>query len=198
MKDFKVSPCERKDIKDFIETWHYSKSINGVKSNHCFKLMQEDKIVGAAIFSQLAMANVWKKYVEKESDLIELRRLCCIDDTPKNTESFFISQCIRWIKKNYKYKKLISYADANYGHIGIIYKASNFKFMGVTGKARMISYNGRLYHDKTIRTKYNGTLKPYAQKIKKALESGEAFYIDSLYKFIYLYDLNNNEKFRQS
>jgi hypothetical protein len=39
VKKYKIKICDRKDIKDFIETWHYSKNINGLKSNYCFALM---------------------------------------------------------------------------------------------------------------------------------------------------------------
>lgn len=30
VKEFTVLPCNRKEITKFIETWHYSKSINGL------------------------------------------------------------------------------------------------------------------------------------------------------------------------
>jgi Fe-S cluster biosynthesis and repair protein YggX len=57
-------------------------------------------MIGAMIYGKIAMANVWKKYVKKETDLIELKRLCCIDNTPKNTESYFIGNTLRYLKKN--------------------------------------------------------------------------------------------------
>jgi hypothetical protein len=50
-------------------------------------------------------------------------------------------------------------------------------------------YNGKRYHDKTIRTKYKGELKPFAKQIKEALENGEAYYVPTLGKDIYMYDL---------
>ena len=100
VKKYKIKICNRKEIKTFIETWHYSKNINGVISDYCFKLMDGDTIIGAIIYGRIAMANVWKKYVKNEKDLIELRRLCCIDDTPKNTESYFIGFTLRWLQKN--------------------------------------------------------------------------------------------------
>ena len=187
VSSYKVELCERKEVKDFIEKWHYSKNINGLKSDYCFKLMDGDKLIGAMIYGGVAMAGVWKKYVEKESDLTELRRLCCIDDTPKNTESYFIGSTLRWIKNNTEVKKVISYADPTYKHTGVIYQASNFKHIGMTAKGRVIYYNGKRYHDKTIRTKYKDGLKPYAQKIKDALESGEAKYVKTEGKYIYIY-----------
>ena len=186
---YTVHPCERSEIRDFIEEWHYSHNINGLLSDYCFKLMDGDKMVGAMIYGGLGMANCWKKYAEKKEDIIELRRLCCIDDTPKNTESYFIGRTLKWLKKNTAIKKVISYADNTYNHRGIIYQASNFQHLGKTAKGRVIMFNGKRYHDKTIRTKYKGELKPFAKQIKEALENGEAYYVPTLGKDIYMYDL---------
>ena len=186
---YTVHPCERSEIRDFIEEWHYSHNINGLHSDYCFKLMDGDKMVGAMIYGGLGMANCWKKYAEKKEDIIELRRLCCIDDTPKNTESYFIGRTLKWLKRNTAIKKVISYADNTYNHRGTIYQASNFQHLGKTAKGRVIMFNGKRYHDKTIRTKYKGELKPFAKQIKEALESGEAYYVPTLGKDIYMYDL---------
>lgn len=190
IKTYSVCLCDRSEIKHFIEKWHYSKNINGLCISHCFKLINsEEEIIGAMIYGRIAMAGVWKKYVSKESDLVELRRLCCIDDTPKNTESFFIGHTLRYLKKHTKLKTIISYADSTYGHNGTIYKASNFTNIGMTANGKVIMHNGKRYHDKTIRTFYNGKLKPYCQVIKDALEAGEAFYVKTLGKHIYIYNL---------
>jgi hypothetical protein len=158
VKTFTVELCERKEIRNFIEKWHYSQNINGLISDYCFKLLDGDK------------------------------RLCCIDDTPKNTESYFIGKTLRWLKKNTDIKRVISYADMTYNHEGTIYKASNFKHCGMTAKGRVIMYQGKRYHDKTIRTKYKGELKPFAKKVKEALETGEAEYVKTQGKHIYIYE----------
>ncbi len=191
IRDCQVQICERPEIKSFVETWHYSKSINGIMSDYCFKMMHAGEIVGAAIYGKMAMAGAYKKYGESASDVIELRRLCCIDETPKNAESRLIGRSLRWLKQNTDIKKIISYADANYGHSGVIYQASNFEKLGMTSRGKMIKYNNKLYHDKCIRTKYKGALKPFAKRIKDALESGEAICIKTLPKNIYLYKLRD-------
>ena len=59
----------------------------------------------------------------------------------------------------------------------------------MTNKGKVIVYNNRLYHDKTIRTKYKGKLKPYCKKIKEALKTGKAYYKNTLGKHIYIYNL---------
>lgn len=141
------------------------------------------------IFGRLAMASQWKKYGKTESEVIELRRLACIDNTRKNTESFFIGKCLRWLQLNTNIKTVVSYADPEYGHQGTIYKASNFKLIGKSSNGRVIWWNGKKYHDKCIRTKYNGKLKPFAQRVKDALEKGEAVYKKTKGKNIYVYPL---------
>ena len=189
VKDFKVTRCERKEIQVFIEQWHYSESINGCISDYCFKLEHNGVLIGAMFYGRMAMSGQWKKYGECEQDVIELRRLCCIDDTPKNTESYFIGATLRWLKKNTQIKTIVSYADAEYGHQGTIYKASNFALQGFTKGARVILYNGKKYHDKTIRTKYKGDLKPFAKRIADALLTGEAIYQSTAGKYCYVYAL---------
>ena len=158
-------------------------------ATYSFKLEHQEKIIGAMLYGALGMANAWKKYGKNPEDVIELRRLCLVDDTPKNAESFFIGKTLRWLKQNTSVKTIVSYADPNYGHQGIIYKATNFELIGQTSKGKVIFWNGRKYHDKAIRTKYNGKLKPFAIRIKEALDSGEAHYAEQAPKLIYVKQL---------
>lgn len=194
-KEYIVELVDRKEIKEFIEKWHYSHNINGLRSTYCFALYylynktNQKIMIGAMIYGGFGMASVWKKYGEKEEDVIELRRLAMIDSTVRNSESYFIGKTINWLKKNTNLKTIVSYSDLYYNHEGIIYKATNFKKVGKTNSGRKIVYNGKLYHDKTIRTKYKGNLKPFAKRIKEALDNGDAYYIQTPPKNIYVYNL---------
>ena len=178
-----------------IKDWHYSGSTNGLMVSHCFGLFYNENLIGTIIYGGLAMANAWKKYADNPTDVIELRRLACIDLTPKNTESYFIGKTLRWLKRHTDYKLVVSYADPFHGHEGVIYKASNFTHQGFTSKGKMIrDSNGRLFHDKAIRTTYTNKdgvkdLKPFARNLKHRLETGEAMYISTPGKHIYTYNL---------
>lgn len=189
VKEYEVKLVSRKDIKEFMEKWHYSHSINGLMTDYCFGLFYHDTLIGAIIYGRMAMANQWKKYGSKPTDVIELRRLSCIDDTLRNAESYFIGKTLRWLKRNTSIKTVVSYADTYYGHQGIIYQASNFEYRGKTAKGRVILYENKRYHDKAIRTKYKGHLKPFALKLKKALNDGTAKYVQTPGKNIYIYHL---------
>ena len=186
---FTVEPVPRSEVAAFIEKWHYSGSINGCIADYCFGLYDGMQMVGAMFYGRMAMANQWRRFADAPEDVIELRRLCCIDDTPKNTESYFIGWTLRWLKKHSGIKVVVSYADAEYGHSGTIYKASNFTLEGKRAGAKVIIWNGKRYHDKAIRTKYKGEIKPFAKRLIQALEDGQAQYAETAGKYCYVYRL---------
>ena len=84
----------------------------------------------------------------RENEVIELHRLHIQDCTPKNTESWFISKCIKKLKKDKpRVKAIISFADETVGHKGTIYRASNFYYIGKTSPTTFyIDMDGRLHH----------------------------------------------------
>jgi hypothetical protein len=49
---------------------------------------------------------------------------------------------------------IVSYADLNRGHLGKIYQASNWLFVGETGHEAGIMLNGKLTHGRTINSKF--------------------------------------------
>ena len=196
--EFEVRPVTIQMVKKFVETWHYSQSTNGLSNLFVFGLYYKHHLIGAIIYGSLSMAGTWKKYGEIESDVIELKRLCCIDKTKKNTESYFIGKTIKFLKKYSKCKVIISYADTFHGHSCIIYKATNFEHVGLTEKGRVIKYKNKFYHDKCIRSyDDHNQLKPFAIEIIKALETGEAVYIPTPSKHIYVYRINRKNTNKQ-
>jgi len=191
LKSWVVKRVDRSEVREFIETNHYSKNINGCIADYCYALYDTNGVMkGAMFFGRMAMRNQWKKFSDKPDNVIELRRLCCVDDTPHNAESYFIGKCLRLLKKDWGEGIVVSYADKEHGHTGIIYKASNFEMIGEIPGAKVILYNGKQYHDKTIRTKYKGELKPFAIKIKEALDTDDAYYKKTAGKFTYIYRIN--------
>ncbi len=99
---------------------------------------------------------------------------------------------LRWLRLNTEIRTVVSYADAEHGHTGVIYKVSNFILEGKRAGAKVIIHNGKSYHDKAIRTKYKGELKPFAKRLLEALENGTAVYKQTAGKYCYVYKLRND------
>jgi|TARA_B100001939_G_scaffold35267_1_gene27491 hypothetical protein len=203
VSDFTIEPVPKKTVTSFIEKWHYSHYAGGIQHRQCFALYSPDgkfglpRMIGCMIYGQPAMSNTAAKYHPDNPDRCwELRRLCCIDDTPKNTESFFIGKTLKWLKQNTDAEVIISYSDLQQGHEGVVYKASNFINMGQTPSGQALMVDGKQYHDRTIRNK-----RPYARAIKRRWEEkqngkkdDDIYFVETKPKNIYVYYLNKKLK----
>lgn len=130
--------------RPFVEKWHYSKSLPGCV--YYFGLYRKEELIGVAAYGKPAMRYQAKCY----GCDIELRRLCLIDETPKNAESRFISLTLKYLKKE-GVIAVLSLADPEHFHQGIIYKASNFEYLGEErgGGSRLILIDGIEVHSRT-------------------------------------------------
>ena len=198
VSDFTIEPVDRKVIQSFVHKWHYSHDTNGVQQTQCFALFDDNRMIGAMIYALPSMKSTAAKYNPDNPDRCwELRRLCCIDDTPTNTESFFIGKTLRWLKQNTDAEVIISYSDLHQGHEGTIYKASNFINIGQSPASRVLMVDGKEFHGRSMNNKH----RPYGRALKRRWEAKKAgakddgiFYVDRKPKNIYVYYLNKKVK----
>ena len=202
VSQFIIEPVPRKAIQSFVHRWHYSHDTNGIQQTQCFALHSPDKLIGAMIYAIPSMKSTAAKYNPDNPDKCwELRRLCCIDDTPTNTESYFIGQTLRWIRQNTDIEVIVSYADLEQGHEGVIYKASNFHYLGQSGGGSVLMVDGKKYHARSMNQKE----KPYGRELKRRWNNKEGhsfwdskeenmYYVDTKPKNIYVYYLSKKAK----
>jgi hypothetical protein len=79
-------------------------------------------------------------------DYRAIGRLCAVEELPKNTESHFISKCIKHIKREYDWQVLFTWADGMLGKPGIIYQASNFWYAGHIWTDTYLTAEGEKVH----------------------------------------------------
>jgi hypothetical protein len=88
---------------------------------------------------------------EEKNNVIELTRLWIQDDTPKNTESFFIGNTLKLLDKEI----VVSYSEPHEGHMGVVYQASNFLYTGTSAKRRDRVIEGYTIHQRGLTAKYS-------------------------------------------
>ena len=198
VKDFTVEEIPRKSVVKFIEKHHYSHNVNGVQSLYHYGLFTEGnfgipKMIGAMMYAYPSMPATAAKYnpINPEKCL-ELRRLVCIDDTPKNTESYFIGQTFKLLKRDTDMEVIVSFADQHHGHTGVIYKATNFDYLGETAKGRILMVDGKETHSRSL----NQIKRPYGRELNRRYKAGDEniFWKKTNPKHIYLYYLNKRIK----
>jgi hypothetical protein len=134
MNAYIVEPAVRRDVEHLVMR-HYLGRWPGVVV--CILgLLREDQAayIGVIVFA-LPPRESAKRYGVTVA--WELARLFIEDGTPKNTETWFMSRAIAWVKRNRpEVEVLVSYADPSAGHAGIIYKAGNWIADGRTDQER--------------------------------------------------------------
>ena len=149
LNNYKISLIDCETAKNYIIKNHYSHGCHNAPSP-CYGLFDNDKLIGVLMFATPCSENVRASvFGEEYKDwVIELHRLHILDVTPKNTESWFISRCLKLLRQDRpQTKAVISFADSTQGHSGIIYQATHFFYCGKTGKATFyLDQDGRLRH----------------------------------------------------
>lgn len=149
MINYEIRKISAKIAKEYIIKNHYSHGCHNGPSP-CYGLFDNDKLIGVLMFATPCSENVRASVFgdEYKDSVIELHRLHVLDCTPKNTESWFISRCLKLLKTDMpRVKAVISFADSTQGHKGIIYQATHFYYCGKTSQATFyLDENNRLRH----------------------------------------------------
>lgn len=179
---YKVKICKFKHIRHIFEKYHYKKGAMGGGISICFAMFEGDNLVGGSV---LGLPRHNKKY----KNCIDIRRMALLDDAPINSESWFLSQIIKWCGSNTDYNYVLSYSDKTVGHIGTIYKASNFKNVGETTPTKFVEWGDKVYHPRSLSID-----RPYSYKLREAVKSGEAVVKTGLPKLVWIYEISSKLK----
>ena len=178
--------CKFADIRHIFEKYHYKKAHMGGGISICFAMLLNKKLVGGSVLGKPRHENKYK-------NCIDIRRMACLDESPQNSESWFLGQIIKYVLHNTDYIGVLSYSDLSEGHVGTIYKASNFIKVGETTPTKKVIWdnNGivKNYHPRSLTID-----RPYSYKMREDLKIGKAKLITSKPKIIWLYDLINKRK----
>jgi len=168
-KEIIVKVIPSKVANEFVKLNHYSGKV-AATGLICFGAFLDNKLIGVAQWGRPINKYLHLHLIEntKWNDFLELNRLVCIDDTPKNTESRFISICLLLIKKNApQVKWVMSFADATQCGDGTIYRASGFVLTNINDSKQLYELpNGSTLHLMGLQGGQHGALR------KKMLESG--------------------------
>ena len=181
-KQADIRLCDFKDIRYIFEDYHYKKGAMGGGISVCFAMFINGELVGGSVLGK-------PRHEKKYKNCIDIRRMACLDEAPCNSESWFLSQIIKWCASNTDYNYVLSYSDKTVGHNGTIYKAANFKNIGLTTPTKYIEWKNKIYHPRSISID-----RPYSYKLREAIENGEATIKTGLPKIIWLYEISNKLK----
>lgn len=189
--DLKLDWCSHEAAKYAVEHWHYSKSLPTpplVKVG----VWENGQYIGCVLFSRGANNNLGKPYGCTTTQACELTRVAL--DQHSTSVSRIVSLAIKFLRKNSPGLRLvISFADPNQGHVGGIYQAGNWLYMGQTPPSqKYIDQNGREWHQRQVS---KSGVKPQYGELRRVAKIDDCRKIPQLGKHRYLMPLD--EEMRQ-
>ena len=154
-----VAPIAKSIAKDMIIKKHYTHAWTACRySLGIYHTMEEkdifgndQQLVGVAVYGFPVGAKAPTSVCDglTKDNILELTRLYVDDGFGSNIESCALGKTFQWIKDNDKnIKVLLSYANNGQGHVGGIYKATNWRYEGYSSQmALMPNYGISLSND---------------------------------------------------
>lgn len=192
----KLVKASYKAIKYACLNFHYAKSVPG----NCFGYSvfnDKDEWCGVIVYGHGSNNNIAKPFGLKTGEVLELVRVALNGKQEFTSKAIAIS--LKLVKKDIPLCKLVvSYADLDQNHIGTIYQATNWYFVGIkmeNKKDGSYIINGKRVHGRSISAK----LKKYGlsatiENIKKFYKTDDVEAYITKGKVKYLYPLCNDTR----
>ncbi|MCD4712883.1 MAG: hypothetical protein K8R73_06325 [Clostridiales bacterium] len=185
--NYQIKEIERSTANDLFRQHHYTGTF-GV-STFSLGLFKDGELIGAISYGPSCAPSMAKSISSllTNSNYLELQRLFIFDVTEKNTESWFIGQSFKKIRIKYpEVKVIISFADPNAGHQGTIYQATNFLYLGLSTKYRVLVNNdtNEEKHPRSIqRLKKSGS-----EKYEDYINNGHYITKEGKHRYLHILD----------
>lgn len=200
-KNFYVKEISKEEGADIIKKYHYSHKNIGYSSLYVGVFSNEtNELKGCLSFGKCLNADATPPKILKGSNrhnMFELNRMVMSDDSPKLSESQAIGLSIKYIKKYYPHiLYILSFSDGKEDNFGIIYQATNWKYIGYLKSTSFYKLDGKYVHRTTVYSKYKRN-KPEEKRteiqiLKDTYEDVRVIYCK---QFIYVFPLKDGLEF---
>lgn len=145
-----VDWCSHQAAKYAVMHWHYSKSMPTPPTMK-LGVWEHDLFMGCVVFSRGAASNANKQYTVGKQEIAELTRVA-LKDGHESTVSRILAIAVRALRAQCpKLRVLVSYSDLDQEHVGTIYQASNWVYVGWTkGGDYYTDAKGKRWHSRML------------------------------------------------
>ncbi|MFA4974981.1 MAG: hypothetical protein WC683_20445 [bacterium] len=130
--EYVVKPIPFKVGVELISQHHYAKGAANTAVKMIGLVRCDGEVVGAAQFLPPTKVAAQSVAGDDWRDVLSFSRMVVLDSEPTNAESLLIGGAVHEVKKDRRWRAILTYADQAQQHTGTIYKATNFEPLGVT------------------------------------------------------------------
>lgn len=181
----RIAKANSKAVEYACKMFHYSKSVPAVQ--YAYNIYNaNDEWCGVILFGGGANNNLAKAFGMNSGEVLELERVAL------NGKQEFTSQAVAMaLKQLHKEdplcKIVVSYSDHRQKHLGTIYQATNWIYLGVTITSdTQYFFNGKWTHERTINAQKNRS------ELKAKLPKREN---SNKFKYVFCFDKRERKKY---
>ncbi len=154
LKSLVVRPVLPNVVRPLIAERHYLHSMPAAP-RRCYGVYLGDDLHGAVVFTSGPRQGFLLLAAARPQEVSELARLWLSDALPPNSESRVLGIILRTLRQTTPWKLLLSYADPAAGHVGTIYQATGWVYLGQTEPNTYVRLaDGEVHHPRSIYTRF--------------------------------------------
>lgn len=181
----RIARANNKAIEYACRNFHYAKSVPSVTFAYNV-YNDEDEWCGVILFGIGANNNIAKTFGKNMGEVLELERVALNGKQEQTSKA--VAMCLKQLHKdNPLCRMVVSYSDHRQKHLGTIYQATNWIYLGLTITSdTQYFYNGKWTHERTI----NGHTD--RDKLKAMLPKREN---SNKFKYVFVFDKKERKEY---
>lgn len=181
-------------IRYACKHFHYSKCVPSV--SYGYNIYEDGEWCGVILYGGGATPHIAKPFNMCQGEVLELVRVAL--NGKQNTTSECVAKSLKRLHNDAPQVKIVvSYADVDQNHNGIIYQATNWIYLGKNGEGDRSAFiiNGKKTHPRTIGSA--GGVQSL-EWIKKHLDpNAKEFFTKGKHKYIFIFNKRLRKKYLQ-
>lgn len=144
--------CSHEAAKHAVLRWHYSRVMPAAKLVRV-GVWEEGRFVGAILYGSGANRHLSRPFGLKPTQACELVRVA-LAPARKHPTSRCLAFSLKMLRRQSPGVQLVvSYADSKEGHLGIIYQATNWLYLGASTQP-YLKVRGKIEHPRSLYDRY--------------------------------------------
>ncbi len=189
----KLAFCSKEAAKYATENWHYSRTMPACDTVR-IGVWEDDEFIGVVVFGRGATAQLAGSIGLHHNYVCELCRVALKEH--RSAVSRIVAIALKMLRKQCpKIKAVVSFAAQEQGHLGKIYQAGNWFYLGAKNSHQFI-INGKYVHPRRIYSKYGKGAQSIAWLKKNIDPKSESTNDVIRHKYVYPFDRDVAQKLR--
>jgi hypothetical protein len=152
MTNLRLGWCSHEAAGFACRAWHYSRCLPAGKLVK-IGAWENGRFVGVVIFGRGNTPNIGRAFGLRQADVCELTRVAL--GPHQTATSRVVAVALRLLRcQSPGLKLVVSYADPAHHHVGTIYQASGWLYLGPTGRECLVRVFGRVMHPRSVGARY--------------------------------------------